>query len=506
MKSGKEMLALYKGGDDQKPNMHPKQKELLVKLAQVGLLTVLFAYISYRELQPLYWHMAGGLSYGKTSGYAPSSGHCENDLKSRVPQAVTLMDIAFPWKHVKPMDVEETHSWNVPRPEGWEPKLAAEEKRAKKWIVITSINAPTEQVEQWSTLHPEWRLVIVGDKKSPKEFNQANCIYIPWEEQEALGYRIAKKLPWNSYSRKMVGYLYAIQHGAEVVYETDDDNGFKPDMPLTNFLPQRAPVMTLAADPTKKVANPYAHFGIPTMWPRGYPINAGLDKGIDADAILSYESPVPAARFVPIQQALADLDPDVDAIFRLVRAKELGSFKFNPAAPALSYPAGLMSPYNSQNTVHYASAFWGLYIPGSVAMRVCDIWRSYWAQRLLWEIGGEVAFLPASVDQVRSAHDYLGDFLEEVQIYTQAGKLVSYLRAWECGKETLFDCAIKLTHDMAIAGYWGSLDVEFMEAWLADLHDLGVENPKVTGMYKPIAMGEEATITTMTGVKVRKAL
>jgi hypothetical protein len=57
-------------------------------------------------------------------------------------------------------------------------------------------------------------------------------------------------------------------------------------------------------------------------------------------------------------------------------------------------------------------------------------------------------------NQVRSAHDYLGDFLEEVQIYTQAGKLVSYLRAWECGKETLFDCAIKLTHDMAIAGYY----------------------------------------------------
>jgi hypothetical protein len=59
----------------------------------------------------------------------------------------------------------------------------------------------------------------------------------------------------------------------------------------------------------------------------------------------------------------------------LVLYQELGSFKFNPAAPALSYPAGLMSPYNSQNTVHYASAFWGLYIPGSVAMRVCDIWR-----------------------------------------------------------------------------------------------------------------------------------
>eukprot|EP00959_Pyramimonas_sp_CCMP1952_P317346 6641945-Pyramimonas_sp.AAC.1 len=39
---------------------------------------------------------------------------------------------------------------------------------------------------------------------------------------------------------------------------------------------------------SRRVANPYAHFGIPTMWPRGYPINAGLDKGIDADAQLKY--------------------------------------------------------------------------------------------------------------------------------------------------------------------------------------------------------------------------
>eukprot|EP00959_Pyramimonas_sp_CCMP1952_P009820 204828-Pyramimonas_sp.AAC.1 len=57
---------------------------------------------------------------------------------------------------------------NKPHAEGWIPKLAPEEERAAKWIVITSINAPTEQVEQWSTLHPEWRLVVVGDKKSPQ--------------------------------------------------------------------------------------------------------------------------------------------------------------------------------------------------------------------------------------------------------------------------------------------------------------------------------------------------
>eukprot|EP00240_Pyramimonas_obovata_P001512 CAMPEP_0118934862 /NCGR_PEP_ID=MMETSP1169-20130426/14324_1 /TAXON_ID=36882 /ORGANISM="Pyramimonas obovata, Strain CCMP722" /LENGTH=495 /DNA_ID=CAMNT_0006877811 /DNA_START=38 /DNA_END=1525 /DNA_ORIENTATION=- len=488
---------------EQKPSMHPKQKELLLKLAQVGLIAAFLAYISFREIQPMILNHYGISSGGGGSSFI-TSGSCKGDLASRVPQAVTLMDIAFPWKHVKPKNVDVQHPWNKPRAEGWTPKLAPAEERAPKWIVITSINAPTEQVEQWSTLHPEWRLVIVGDKKSPEDFNQTNCVFLPWTEHDRLGFSLSKVLPYNSYSRKMLGYLYAIQHGAALVYETDDDNGFKPTMPLTNFLPEKALVTSLQADPATKVANPYAHFGIPTMWPRGYPINAGLDKGIDADAPLAYGAASMEPKLIPIQQALADLDPDVDAIFRLVRAKELGNFKFNPTAPPLSYPAGVMSPYNSQNTVHYASAFWGLYIPGSVAMRVCDIWRSYWAQRLLWEIGGEVAFLPASVDQVRSPHDYLGDFLEEVQMYTQAGKLVAYLRAWECGKPTLFDCAIKLTHDMAVEGYWGATDVEIMTAWLTDLYELGVENPPVTGTYTPIASGSESTITTMTGVKVRK--
>lgn len=33
--------------------------------------------------------------------------------------------------------------------------------------------------------------------------------------------------------------------------------------------------------------------------------------------------------------------------------------------------------------------------------RVSDIWRGYWAQRLLWEVGAHVAFGPPSLKQVR---------------------------------------------------------------------------------------------------------
>jgi len=38
-----------------------------------------------------------------------------------------------------------------------------------------------------------------------------------------LGYNITKYIPFNSYSRKNIGYLYAIQHGAREIFETDDN-------------------------------------------------------------------------------------------------------------------------------------------------------------------------------------------------------------------------------------------------------------------------------------------
>ena len=39
-------------------------------------------------------------------------------------------------------------------------------------------------------------------------------------------------IPWNHFGRKNVGFLYAIAHGAHVIYDTDDDN-----IPLAALLP-----------------------------------------------------------------------------------------------------------------------------------------------------------------------------------------------------------------------------------------------------------------------------
>ena len=34
-------------------------------------------------------------------------------------------------------------------------------------------------------------------------------------------------LPWNHFARKNVGYLYAIAHGARLIFDFDDDNELK---------------------------------------------------------------------------------------------------------------------------------------------------------------------------------------------------------------------------------------------------------------------------------------
>lgn len=46
-------------------------------------------------------------------------------------------------------------------------------------------------------------------------------------------------------------------------------------------------------------------------------------------------------------------------------------------------------------------ALWALRLPVTTTFRVCDIWRGYWAQRLLWDLGGALVFLPPTVFQVK---------------------------------------------------------------------------------------------------------
>src|SRR5690348_250734 len=114
---------------------------------------------------------------------------------------------------------------------------------AENWIVVTTIQYPTEALKKLARLS-DWQLLVIGDKKTPKDwYLDEKCIYLSPEEQEKLPYELVKHLPWNHYSRKNIGYLYAIEHGARLIYETDDDNYVIDQIPSAGS----SPVTTLGS-------------------------------------------------------------------------------------------------------------------------------------------------------------------------------------------------------------------------------------------------------------------
>ncbi len=47
------------------------------------------------------------------------------------------------------------------------------------------------------------------------------------DDQKRFGNEFVDSLPWNSFGRKNVGYLFAIAHGAKIIWDFDDDNYLK---------------------------------------------------------------------------------------------------------------------------------------------------------------------------------------------------------------------------------------------------------------------------------------
>lgn len=352
-----------------------------------------------------------------------------------------------------------------------------------QWIVITSIADVTNDIRRLALLEG-WKIVVVGDKKSPAVWHYPNCTFLSVGAQADLRYEIHDHLPFNSYARKSLGYLYAIQHGAKFIYDTDDDNKPLKDHLEFDFEDTRPGIRIESTAPAMETVywNAYSHFGRPDVWPRGFPLQRIQDKSPQVRYQL-YQDLKPSA----IQQGLVNRDPDVDAVYRLVTYADQGPAAdqdsnriwFDPHAPSVQLAPGVYTPFNSQNTLFRYEAFWALYIPVSTAFRVCDIWRGYWALRLLAEIDESLTFHRANAVQYRNAHDYFHDYLDEKSLYEQAQSLVEDLHAWTCKNASFQECALDLAQMMATKGYWNQNDVKGIEIWFRDLTRLGYAFPKL---------------------------
>ncbi|XP_046549461.1 probable glycosyltransferase STELLO1 [Haliotis rubra] len=342
-------------------------------------------------------------------------------------------------------------------------------KFSDKWIVTTATAAPNDNVKFLAQI-PGWKVVVVGDRKSPSQWSHKGCVYLGPKDQTLLGFSTAPHLPRDSYARKNIGYLYAIAHGAKVIYETDDNH--RPTGNLTEFILK--PNTTGLRYGGINMFNPYNHFGQPTVWPRGYPLSSVGDNASLSYVLDDWTTP-------SIQQGLVNGSPEVDAIVQLTRTRKhlAPNITFDVIAPPAFVPSGVFSTLNSYNTLFTYNAFWALLIPTTIPSFVSDIWRGYWAQRLLWEMGGSIGFFPPNSFQEHNNETNLADANLEHEMYFKSEKLLEFLRNWNCNpRNSFFDCVIALSDDMARQKFWRKADAEIIRHWLQDLRTMGYEEPK----------------------------
>ncbi|EYC36624.1 hypothetical protein Y032_0873g2804 [Ancylostoma ceylanicum] len=350
---------------------------------------------------------------------------------------------------------------------------------SNKWIVVTSINYPSKDVKRLASLKG-WNLVVVADRKTPPDWHYDNVHFLSMDYQQKLHFRLSVVSPENSYTRKNIGYLYAIKNGAEWIYDTDDDN--KPyakglqQFEFKNFTAGLCYRKNTNGNNTMhKLFNPYRFFGNPGMWPRGFPLEH-LKNHTNGKKRLCLCS---SMRTPAVQQGLVHKDPDVDAIYRLLYAdKETGlNERFNEFTPPIVLNSGTYSPWNSQNTLFHRNAFFTLFLPVSVAFRVTDIWRSYFAQKLLHLVGERIGFYPVNAIQFRNAHDYLADFEQEIDVYLKSGKFVDFLEEWQCYSNDIANCTVELAEQLGLLGFWQRKDGLLVKLWIDDLRSVGYKFP-----------------------------
>jgi len=329
--------------------------------------------------------------------------------------------------------------------------------------VVTTIQEPTESVR---LLHErlsreQINLIVVGDKKGPARFELPNTKFLSLDEQLQSNFKLALLLPTGHYSRKNLGYLEALRDPElAAIYDTDDDNFPDPRWRSKDVCVE---VRTLRHNGWFNI---YRCFSRTMIWPRGFPLNRIHDTG-------SFAREAPQSVYSPIQQLLCNDAPDVDAVWRLTVGQKLFLFDSDSAEPIHLAP-GTWCPFNSQATWWFADAFPLLYLPSTCTFRMTDIWRSFIAQRCLWELGMGVTFHPPIVIQDRNAHNLMKDFEDEIPGYLHNESIAQTLSALSLNpsKTAIADNLIKCYESLIAKNIFPKEEMPLLCAWLDDLQSL----------------------------------
>ena len=285
----------------------------------------------------------------------------------------------------------------------------------EKCVIITTINKPTETIIKHIN-NINYDVIIIGDNKTPNDYQDLKCIYLDINSQKNLFPELSELLPYNHYSRKNLGYLYAIKKGYKIIYETDDDNipNYNFDMILNNNNDN-----FIITENNNKWINIFKYFTNNNyIWPRGFPLS--LIK-IEPNFTIDKTNKKPS-----IINGLVNNDPDVDALFRII-CNHQDSIKWDDNKNILINNNNICV-FNTQNTFWInPELFICLIIPSYVSFRYCDILRGIITNIILKKRDLYMMYSSPNVYQIRNEHNLMNDFKDEIEMYFHNEKILNFI-------------------------------------------------------------------------------
>jgi len=330
-------------------------------------------------------------------------------------------------------------------------------------FVITTINKPNYIMKLCAKMCKD-KLIdfyIIGDQKSPKQFDLKNSNYYSIKKQKKLDFIYARKCVKNAYVRKNIGYLIAIKNGADVIIESDDDN--VPKNSFFNNIDINKKCIVLKNKKWINVFNYFIKNKAKIIWPRGFPLDEIKSKSNFSGTIKNIQA--------PIQQYLSDRDPDVDAIYRLTHQEK--DIKFLKKK-SLAISKNTFTTFNSQNTRWFKFSFPLLYLPTNCSFRSCDIWRSLIALRILHLNNMSLTYSSATNLQNRNIHNIFDDFKDEIPFYLKNKKIIEIIYSLKLkkGKNNII-LSMKLIYAALIkATIFPKEEMVFLNYWIKDINKI----------------------------------
>ena len=384
------------------------------------------------------------------------------------------------YQNVDPSSLTCTR-WAVvaPSDDEWTSEAVRRQARLQNWCLVIVL----EGQRVLSTYDTEW-YAGRGNRE---------VVYLTREHVKSLSELTALEtvIPWSEAGRKMIGYLYAISKGASVIWDFDDYNMLKFWIP--GAAPPKAPSLEAVVDLhnniwTDKVTfrepqghswptyNPYTALHAPSVpsWPRGLPLEDALRDECNNGELKDVEVP---SKLIAVLHSLSDRQPDTDVMHQSTMPLPY-FFKRTSETKPLLVPPNTFSPYNARATLHFQPAFWAMYLPLTVEGEFGDIWRSYIAQRLFWEVGLRTGFtarpLVVQDRDIRITKDLIQS---QVKASNKTRQLISFLGNWQGTADTFVERMDELWTALYKHKFLSSTETKAVRGWIQALKDISYTFP-----------------------------